>query len=366
MGHTYVMSDIHGMAELFKRMLEQIRFRDDDTLYSLGDMIDRGPDPAGILDFAMSHGNVIALKGNHEDGFVQWYESVGDKMRQRYYYNTYDVLEDCDETREKIPEYVCFMKSLPLYRKVKAEGRCYLMAHASTEEILRIWKRKERLLWDTSLIDRQTGIPGYVPGLGLGLVFQELFPAFADEGLHPAVVVPVYHPPASGLLQHVSHGSFGEPYPEDRMSGGEIFEYLSGEHRLVFRLLALREQEHRRPHLLPGSLLMRPVAEISHVLRKAVRYYGFLDLAVGLPDEPDTQEPAEFLVGPAFVGEDLPQGFRIAVPREKAGVRYVEETVRLYDLAEVVLVEPVGDAVDRGFRHCSEFGLQRPGDGDYG
>ena len=202
MGHTYVMSDIHGMAELFKRMLEQIRFSDEDTLYILGDMIDRGPDPAGILDFAMSHGNVIALKGNHEDGFVQWYESVGDKMRQRYYYNTYDVLEDCDETREKIPEYVCFMKSLPLYRKVKAEGRRYLMAHASTEEILRIWKRKERLLWDTSLIDRQTGIPGYVSIVGH-------VPTFIIRG-YPKEPASVWHSPNGRIIDVDCGAAFGE------------------------------------------------------------------------------------------------------------------------------------------------------------
>lgn len=166
MGRTYVMSDIHGMSELFQRMLEQIRFSDEDTLYILGDMIDRGPDSAGILDIVMACDNIIALKGNHEDGFVEWYENVGDKVQQRYYYNTYDVLADCEATREKLPEYVRLMKNLPLYRKVKMNGNCYLMAHASTEEILRVWKRKERLLWDTSLIDRQTGIPGYVSIVG--------------------------------------------------------------------------------------------------------------------------------------------------------------------------------------------------------
>ena len=88
MGRTYVMSDIHGMADLFKRMLEQIRFSDEDTLYIIGDMIDRGPDPAGILDFVMSHKNVTALRGNHEDGFTEWYDNVEDKVHQRYYYNT--------------------------------------------------------------------------------------------------------------------------------------------------------------------------------------------------------------------------------------------------------------------------------------
>lgn len=202
MGHTYVMSDIHGMAELFMRMLEQISFGDEDTLYLLGDMIDRGPDPAGILDFVMSRGNVIALKGNHEDGFVQWYESVGDRMRQSYYYNTYDVLAGCEETREKIPEYVRFMKGLPLYRKVKADGKCWLMAHASTEEILRVWKRKERLLWDSSMIDRQRGIPGYVSIVGH-------VPTFIIRG-YPKEPASIWHSPDGRLIDMDCGAAFGE------------------------------------------------------------------------------------------------------------------------------------------------------------
>lgn len=166
MGRTYVMSDIHGMSELFKRMLDRIEFSDEDMLYILGDMIDSGPDPAGILDIVMASRNITALRGNHEDGFVEWYENVQDKVYQRYYYNTYDVLTACDATRDRLPEYVRFMKNLPLYRKLKLDGTCYLLAHASTEEILHVWKKKEHLLWDTSLIDRQTGIPGYVSIVG--------------------------------------------------------------------------------------------------------------------------------------------------------------------------------------------------------
>ena len=53
MGRTFVMSDIHGMAELLWEMLENIRFSESDTLYILGDMIDRGPDPGGVLDTVM-------------------------------------------------------------------------------------------------------------------------------------------------------------------------------------------------------------------------------------------------------------------------------------------------------------------------
>ena len=71
MGYTYVMSDIHGMAHLLKQMLEEIRFSDGDQLYILGDMIDRGPDPAGVIDLVSQSRNITALRGNHEDSFAE-------------------------------------------------------------------------------------------------------------------------------------------------------------------------------------------------------------------------------------------------------------------------------------------------------
>ena len=40
----YVMSDIHGCYEKYRQMLDLIRFCEEDTLYILGDVVDRGPD----------------------------------------------------------------------------------------------------------------------------------------------------------------------------------------------------------------------------------------------------------------------------------------------------------------------------------
>mgnify|MGYP000338380958 CR=1 FL=1 len=121
----------------------------------------RGPDPAGVLDLAMERKNIIALKGNHEDAFVDWYDTVPDKIHNRYYYNTYDFLMDSRRTRERLPEYVEFMRKMPLYKKLRIDGECWLLAHACTEEVLSFWKRKERMLWSTEMIDRGKGIPGY-------------------------------------------------------------------------------------------------------------------------------------------------------------------------------------------------------------
>ena len=45
----YVMSDIHGQKRRFDSVMKQINLQPDDTLYILGDVIDRNPDGIKIL-----------------------------------------------------------------------------------------------------------------------------------------------------------------------------------------------------------------------------------------------------------------------------------------------------------------------------
>ena len=49
----YVMSDIHGNKRRFESILEQISLREEDTLYILGDVIDRHPDGIELLQRIM-------------------------------------------------------------------------------------------------------------------------------------------------------------------------------------------------------------------------------------------------------------------------------------------------------------------------
>ncbi len=62
----YVMSDIHGCYQQFKKALELIDFSAKDTLYVLGDVIDRGPSSIELLNYMMMFDNIIPLIGNHE------------------------------------------------------------------------------------------------------------------------------------------------------------------------------------------------------------------------------------------------------------------------------------------------------------
>ena len=63
----YVMSDLHGQYDMFTRMLELIKFNTNDTMYILGDIVDRGPKSIEIYRYVKEHDNIILLKGNHED-----------------------------------------------------------------------------------------------------------------------------------------------------------------------------------------------------------------------------------------------------------------------------------------------------------
>jgi len=62
----YVISDVHGEYEKYHAMLEQISFSENDTLFVLGDVVDRGPEPIRLLQDMASRNNVYLVKGNHE------------------------------------------------------------------------------------------------------------------------------------------------------------------------------------------------------------------------------------------------------------------------------------------------------------
>ena len=63
---TYCISDIHGEYDKFTELLDKIDLRDTDTLFILGDILDRGPHPVRTLLKIMDMPNAVCLVGNHE------------------------------------------------------------------------------------------------------------------------------------------------------------------------------------------------------------------------------------------------------------------------------------------------------------
>ena len=67
----YVMSDIHGEYQKYLKMLDLIQFSEEDSLFILGDIVDRGKDPVPVLKDMMTRSNIFPIMGNHD--FVALY-----------------------------------------------------------------------------------------------------------------------------------------------------------------------------------------------------------------------------------------------------------------------------------------------------
>lgn len=144
---TYVLSDIHGQYDKFTELLGIIGLRDEDTLYILGDIIDRGPHPMKTMLKIMEMPNAYCIVGNHE---VMALTCLKHMMREI----TDDSLRDLDEymiqnlmtwahngstptisefgalDREQQEAVMEFMQDMPLYETVTAGGKKYLLVHA--------------------------------------------------------------------------------------------------------------------------------------------------------------------------------------------------------------------------------------------
>src|SRR3954465_12751867 len=67
---TIAIGDIHGCSAALDALLDAIRPRPEDTIVTLGDYIDRGPDSRGVLDLLIDLGRrcrLVPLLGNHDE-----------------------------------------------------------------------------------------------------------------------------------------------------------------------------------------------------------------------------------------------------------------------------------------------------------
>ncbi|MCC6124005.1 MAG: serine/threonine protein phosphatase [Pirellulales bacterium] len=72
-GRLIAIGDLHGCFAAFEAVLEKIAPQPDDTLITLGDYVDRGPDSRGVIDLLLQLRRacrLVPLLGNHDEIFV--------------------------------------------------------------------------------------------------------------------------------------------------------------------------------------------------------------------------------------------------------------------------------------------------------
>ncbi len=144
----YVTADIHGCYEEFLQLLDKINFTDEDEMYILGDMVDKGPDPIKLVQDLMARPNVYPILGNHDfavitvlrkfnieiteenvekhltaddmQSYMHWLADGGPTTAKQF-----TALDG--EEREEVLEY---LEDCALYEEVQVDGRSYILVHA--------------------------------------------------------------------------------------------------------------------------------------------------------------------------------------------------------------------------------------------
>ncbi|MCS7083033.1 MAG: serine/threonine protein phosphatase [Bacteroidetes bacterium] len=78
MNKYFVIGDVHGCLRTLKALLDRAQPEPDRVLVFLGDYIDRGPDPAGVLEFLADlerqRPDLVLLRGNHEQLMLEYWQ----------------------------------------------------------------------------------------------------------------------------------------------------------------------------------------------------------------------------------------------------------------------------------------------------
>lgn len=139
----YVMSDIHGALDRFQSIMKQIQLRSNDTLYVLGDCIDRNEYGIRIIRQLMKMPNVRMLRGNHEQMMLNTIGTSGelDRYNERamrlWMVNGGDVtLNSLKRLRiEKRREVLNYLANLPTKYDITVNGKRYILTHAAPSEL---------------------------------------------------------------------------------------------------------------------------------------------------------------------------------------------------------------------------------------
>ncbi len=159
------MSDIHGRLDMFEEVLEKINLKDSDTLYILGDVIDRGPNPVKILLKLMEMPNVICLVGNHElmaaecltflmkeitDMSIEELDekTLNNLVTWQYNGSKSTIDEFLALDRETRVEVIEFIKDFSIFEELTVNDTDYILVHAGLGNF-----SKDKDLEDYSLYD---------------------------------------------------------------------------------------------------------------------------------------------------------------------------------------------------------------------
>ncbi len=86
MSRTCIIGDVHGMTDALKALVNELTLTPNDTLVSLGDLVDKGPDSIGTVRFLgelqrNAPFKTVLVEANHEDRHLRYHRNLAERPK---------------------------------------------------------------------------------------------------------------------------------------------------------------------------------------------------------------------------------------------------------------------------------------------
>lgn len=129
---TFVIGDIHGCRIATEILCQSLELQSDDLVILLGDVVDRGPDSRGVIDYLLALQDtcrLLLIKGNHEEMMLNALDSA-DSFKRWMMVGGREAMESYQNRLENIPpEHRKFLESSCDYYETPTE----IFVHANLE-----------------------------------------------------------------------------------------------------------------------------------------------------------------------------------------------------------------------------------------
>lgn len=159
MSRTIIIGDVHGCHSELQTLLRKVRATPDDLLISVGDLICKGPNSKGVLDWAIRTKNLRCILGNHEYRFLKHWTKGMTPDEKSY---DLEVVRQMGRGFEKYMRWMDRLPSLLLYRK-------FIVVHAGFDPRYAVEEQSVTELVNIRRIGK-TAIPWYEKYTGERLV----------------------------------------------------------------------------------------------------------------------------------------------------------------------------------------------------
>ncbi|MFC5451649.1 metallophosphoesterase [Paenibacillus aestuarii] len=182
MRRTLVISDIHGCYDEFNNLLALVDYKkNEDLLLLLGDYVDRGARSKDVVEKVLQlvqGGNVIAIRGNHDQRFIDVMTSEDETVKMKFFqhgglttlesYCGISLMGMSDEEKlhygkeyinKNFKHHISFLNNLPFYY----EDKEHIYVHAGLNPSFENWQEqseydfmyiKEHFLINPTVVDK--------------------------------------------------------------------------------------------------------------------------------------------------------------------------------------------------------------------